>query len=309
MKRLVNIIVVIILFGCSPKKHSVPSKIKSDSLSLRSKFYFENNQFDSARYCVDQSLLLDSTNFVAYNNRAVLKNKENRPSLEILADFKTSLRLNPGYEIALFSIANYYDEIKDYKNVINACNQYIFQSDVEDVEHIEAINKLSIKAQKYEKLTAGISTSTAVAFYDSISIILKRTKPAQQLFIKQLAKETVNILSNKNSNHKIKYLNSLLDNAIIMNKKEFEYINLLNEIDSTINYKGAMLEYNTILKDAYIGAFKPFLFCVQTKDDLLIRNCIASLKPNIAEIKKAEEKLKKFSVAFKNKYGFTTPHG
>ena len=127
MKQLFYLAAIFSVTSCNSKKQSRQHNyLMSDSFNIRAANFLENHQLDSVDFYIAQSLLWDSGNCAAYNNRAILKFRKKLPSAEVAADFDTSLLLNPGYETALFSRANFYNEIKDYKKVIEACNQYNF---------------------------------------------------------------------------------------------------------------------------------------------------------------------------------------
>ena len=279
----------------------------SDSLNTRAAHLLENHQLDSASFYIAQSLLWDSANCAAYNNRAILKYRKNLPSAQVASDFDTSLLLNPNYETALFSQANFYDEIKDYKKVIEACNQYKFRANINDTEHTSVINRLSIKAQKFEKIISGNSVLNAIKFYDSITAVLKRPDSVQNILIVKLSAILTKIVKSKSVDADLVQLNTLFESAVRANQSEFENINRILEIDSDINYKMAVLNYINVFKSAYANIFPGFLLCTKTKDLTLIKNCIVAVKPAFIKIQEAQKMKKLTANQFKNKYSIQNP--
>src|SRR3978361_376384 len=87
--------------ACMQKDNRISrNKIRSDGLTYKSKYFLEKNMLDSAQVCIDMALKEDSTNFTAYNNRAILKKRQNKPHYEVISDFKKALQLNPMYELS-----------------------------------------------------------------------------------------------------------------------------------------------------------------------------------------------------------------
>lgn len=105
--------------------NNTENKKKSERLSNESKVLLEDNKLEEAQTIIQKSIELDPENYVAFNNRAYLKIKQNKSSEEILSDFRKALNLKPNYEISLYSLANYFHEIKDYKSAIENANIYL----------------------------------------------------------------------------------------------------------------------------------------------------------------------------------------
>jgi hypothetical protein len=303
MKYLISLISIFFLTACQSKKTTYEhNSAKSGLLILRSNSFFKINKLDSAKYYINQALLLDSLNCGAYNNRAILKFKENRPSNEVIFDFETSLRLCPGFETALYSLANYYYEIKDYKKVIKACNSYELQSDKIDSIHIREINGLNSIALQKQKLIGNISISQAVSFYDSVNSTLESANSLQMRFNTNLTAICKRIMLNEIITGEFDYLNVQFDSLMLFRKKAFNEISELQEIDSTLNYKLNVLNYLTIVITSYEACFSRLLYCFKTRDVILIRNCLASMNPFSIKIKKAQNDLKMFKKDFEKKY-------
>lgn len=98
---------------------------ESDRLSNDSKILLEENKLEEAQTILQKAIELDPNNYVAFNNRAYLKIKQNKSSEEILLDFRKALDLRPDYEISLYSLANYFHKIKDYKSAIENADIYL----------------------------------------------------------------------------------------------------------------------------------------------------------------------------------------
>ena len=156
MRILQLLIAFFILSSCNTKKKPLPFYyLKSDSLNTKAYEFIETKNFDSAEYYISRSLYFDSSNYGAYNNRAILKFRKNEPKEEVVADFETALKLNPSYEISLISLVNYYDIINDYKNVIKSSKRYFENSKKENPQNVKQIDNLFIKARRmlYSKET------------------------------------------------------------------------------------------------------------------------------------------------------------
>jgi tetratricopeptide (TPR) repeat protein len=71
--------------------------------------------------------------------------RQNKSKEEVIADYKKALEQKPNYEISLYSLTNYYFEIKDYENTITNANIYLDYSKKENFDtklkqHIYAIS-------------------------------------------------------------------------------------------------------------------------------------------------------------------------
>lgn len=120
-------------------------------LSVRSKYLLKKNDLDSAAILIEQALDLDPQNYIAYNNRAYLKLKENKTSNEIISDYKKALEINPNYDIANYSLANYYFEIEDYQNTIKGIDQ-LMKLPIKELDTSLIKHAYFIKGQSHEYL-------------------------------------------------------------------------------------------------------------------------------------------------------------
>ncbi|MND96255.1 Tetratricopeptide repeat protein [compost metagenome] len=120
-------------------------------LSVRSKYLLQKNDLDSAAILIEQALDLDPQNYIAYNNRAYLKFKENKISNEIISDYKKALEINPNYDIAIYSLANYYFDIEDYQNTIEGIDQ-LMKLPIKELDSNLIKHAYFIKGQSHETL-------------------------------------------------------------------------------------------------------------------------------------------------------------
>lgn len=301
-------IFIIFICSCTTKPGSSEhGEIRSDILTQQNKFFIENNQLDSAEVYLSEALKLDPENYAAINNRAILKLKLNKPKEAIIADFTKSIELNPHYDVALASLANYYFEIKDYVNTVEACNNFISNSRIKhlDENKIENIYAIKETAQKYTRIVEGVAVFRAIAYYDSINLIIKETSGVQQ----QLINKLTHIL---NDNHKYKgigtYLNlgRLLDSSKLFCKRRIDDLNKLSELDFKINYKQNVLDH-TILLNSLFDEFSPYLNGKEYMGVLGINKMSRLAIPRMRQIKEAESKMLQAREEFKSKYDFTTP--
>jgi tetratricopeptide (TPR) repeat protein len=121
MKAIQFILAILFFTTCNTKNDA----IESTRLSHESKILLQADKLDEAQIVIDKSIKLDPTNYVAYNNRAVLKIKQNQPQEEILADLKKALDIKPNYEISLSTLTNYFHSIEDYDKTIQSANVYL----------------------------------------------------------------------------------------------------------------------------------------------------------------------------------------
>lgn len=304
MKQILIFILLLNFYSCHSKNEKTINQLKSDSLSKRSEYYIMVDKLDSAQYFVDQALVWDSLNYAAYDNRAIVKFKQHKSPVEVVCDFETSLRINPGNETALFSLINYYDETSDYKKAMETGNHYVFQygwNYLKDSIHLNIIKRIILRAERNEKLHIHITTASARAFYDSVNKILDKSDSVQQRFINNVAFVMMRFFVGK-SNTGVDYLKKSFDSSVAVNEISIRKISLIAEVDSTIAYKSEALNYCLAFKNVYKDKLGGFIYCLKSKDFLLIKNCIASVKPSLFVLKKAGADLKISAKKFKTKY-------
>ncbi|MEO6355824.1 MAG: hypothetical protein ABIO56_04300 [Ferruginibacter sp.] len=304
MKQVLIFILLFNFYSCHFKSERTLSQLKSDSLSKRCEYYIMVDKLDSAQYFVDQALVSDSLNYAAYDNRAVLKYRQHKPSAEIVNDFETSLRINPGNETALFSLVNYYDETGDYTKAEEVGNHYVFQygwNYLKDSIHLNGIKRIILKAERNEKLHIHVTTASARAFYDSVNTILRKSDSVQQRFVNNVAFVMMRFFIGK-SNTGVDYLKKSFDSSVAANEISIKKISLITEVDSVTNYKLDALKYCLVFKHVYQDKLGGFIYCLESKDFLLIKNCTVSTKPSLFALKKAGTDLKVSSKKFRTKY-------
>lgn len=120
-----KLIPLIFTFSFFISCNTAKNKRESENLCNQSKMLLQENKLQEAEVIIQKAILLDPNNYVAFNNRAYLKIKQNKSSEEILSDYRKSLKLKPDYEISLYSLANYFHEIKDYKSTIENATVYL----------------------------------------------------------------------------------------------------------------------------------------------------------------------------------------
>ncbi len=162
------IVVIIFFVSCNHRKHvSHNDFVLSDSLTHQSKLLLEKNKLDSASILINRALALDPENYVAYNNRACLKVKGNRPKEDVIQDYKIALKLKPNYEISIYSLANYYFEKEDYDNAIDFSNQFI---------ELKKLEELGTKETQQIYIVKGVSEKYIDKFYDATINLHKALK-------------------------------------------------------------------------------------------------------------------------------------
>ena len=128
------------LAACNTKQDAK----ESSRLNNQSKILIHNNKLDEALKVVEKSIQLDPTNYAAYNNRAYINTKKNKPNAQVLSDYYKALSIKPGYDISLYSLTNYYFSVKNYDSTIARANIYFdysnkYNFDKKLTQHIYAI--------------------------------------------------------------------------------------------------------------------------------------------------------------------------
>jgi tetratricopeptide (TPR) repeat protein len=149
--RVVIFISLLIFMSC--KNHEKVSKADwhlSDSFVHVSKFLLQQNKLDSAEILIERSIQLDPSNYEAFNNQAYLRNMQKRSSKEVIADYEKALEINPFYDVATYSLANYYHSIKDWENTIKWTDRYFGLSKRKETDSlINNIYRIREDAEKY----------------------------------------------------------------------------------------------------------------------------------------------------------------
>lgn len=307
-QKMLPILIIVVLNGsCSSPRLKAIYRAKSDSCNYRAGYFFETNQYDSASYAIEESLIWDSTNWAAYNNRAILKFHTGRPESEVVADFEKALDLKPDYEISLYSLANYYEEIKAYKKAVNACKQYSLIALTHDFDSTEAIRRLQQRCEEHiaksQIIIDRISVNQAMAFYDSIRIVMNESLPIEQRFLDKLAKTAATIWSKrKRESLDVAALRNCLDSAKKVNQIKFDRISQITEVDSTIGYKKICIEYASFFRKLYHTSLKHYIDDLSTKNPFDIYESTRRLRPELMKIKQMERRFIKTQTDFKTKY-------
>jgi tetratricopeptide (TPR) repeat protein len=113
-----------LIFGCD-SKISKSSREKSFVLTRQADSLLKENKLDSAEKVISAALKLDPDNYIAYNDRAYLGIQVKRPEADNIKDLKKAIELRPEYNTGLYSQANYYFQIRDYKNALNISGRYL----------------------------------------------------------------------------------------------------------------------------------------------------------------------------------------
>jgi len=119
MNRFIPIL--FLLVSCTDKSQSN----KSFALALKSDTLIIQNRLSEAEQVIKEAIHLDSSNYIAYNNLAIVRIKTNSPSEKVVDAFTKSLAINPYYATALFSLTNFYYDKKDYSNAIIYSTKYL----------------------------------------------------------------------------------------------------------------------------------------------------------------------------------------
>lgn len=120
MNRFIPIL-FLSLVSCANKSQSN----KSFALALKSDTLIIQNRLSEAEQVIQEAIRLDSSNYIAYNNLAIVRIKTNSPSEKVVDAFSKSLAINPYYATALYSLTNFYHDKLDYSNAIIYSTKYL----------------------------------------------------------------------------------------------------------------------------------------------------------------------------------------
>jgi tetratricopeptide (TPR) repeat protein len=149
MKIILLILNLSVLISCNTKEDAK----ESTRLSSQSDILIKDKKLDEALTVLEKSIQLDPTNYVAYNNRAYINTERKKSSEQILADYYKALSIKPDYEISLYSIANYYFEIKNYDSTIARTNIYFDYADIYNFDKKLMQHNYAIRGESKYMLT------------------------------------------------------------------------------------------------------------------------------------------------------------
>jgi tetratricopeptide (TPR) repeat protein len=116
------LIICFFLASCTEKyvidQHSKAYSDQSDSL-------LRLERYEEARNAIDMALSLDSMNYVALNNRAVIAGQIDEDFESAERDILTALKINPDYKIGKRSLIACKFAQGEHDNVVSLANQYI----------------------------------------------------------------------------------------------------------------------------------------------------------------------------------------
>ncbi|HEV7783024.1 MAG TPA: hypothetical protein VGO58_17230 [Chitinophagaceae bacterium] len=293
---------------CNQRSHDDDSnREKTDQLNKKSYYFLENKQFDSAKFYTENVLIADPQNYVAYNNRAIVRVELGFPPDSVIIDFKRSLKIRPDYEIALYSLAIYYFEIKDYEHTIKAANDFFMLANMQGNDSTKSKHILSIKktSEEYTKRVNGIPLARAIAYYDSINSVYVETSLPQQAYIDKVVKLLMDIKGYKKIQLTNSELKQSLNNAIKMGQLCFSKIEKITEVDSVINLKQAVLDYTSALNNFYNDPCREYLSNLEKIRQVGLFIIADKVNSKLFEIKKAGTKFLGTRKEFTTKYGFS----
>lgn len=404
--KKIFVVIFIIPLTCSCQHGiSKAEKDKSFDLVKQSEIFLKTNNLDSAEKLISESIKIYPDNYIAYNDRAYLKYKQNKSQQEIINDYKKALEIWPEYDIGLYSITNYYFSIKDYKNTIEMSARYLSlqlsknldsdmladiysktgESEQQLLEFDHAIIDLqksiqlnpnikeshkqlaecyyygrndiqsaileftkaldidstyyqayygrehcyknskppllmqaasdSINAEKFDtrhksksdtiystfekiRKSLNIKTSQAAAFYDSIIFLFRPNKILQQNVVDNIV---LNMRAIKNDSSAIidtKYLQTIINDAAVSNELLLLKLSKIREVDSAINCKKKLLDYETLFGSLMADKMPELLKILNqpsedrfTKVKILLEPIFILIKQKGDEFKDAEEAL------------------
>lgn len=127
------ILIAFLISGCHHRKDKTPKSI-SFLLARQTDTLIRAGNLDSAQFLIEKALQLYPANYIAYNNKAVIEIKRNKPASDIINDLEKSLSIWPDYHIALYTLANYYSFLNDYENTIKISSRYLSLQLTQDLD-------------------------------------------------------------------------------------------------------------------------------------------------------------------------------
>jgi tetratricopeptide (TPR) repeat protein len=406
-KLFIVIFCILFSFGCHPQI-SKTDEGKSFILASQSEFLLKTDKIDSAAALITAALKLYPGNYVAYNNRAYLKIKQKKPQQEIINDYKKAIELSSDYPIAIYSLANYYFSINDYKNTITTSSKYLslqlsrdldfatieqtyritgiaeerllqFDNAIIDLKKSIAINPNdkgshkelaecyyygsndipaaiaeftkaleidrtyyqayygrekcyrnnkppltrqavsdSINAEKYDTIHSGKDSiydkfekvrksrdknmSRAGAFYDSVISLFRPNKVLQQKVVDNIILYLQTIKNDSAAIVNTSYLRQIANEAIKNNDLLLKKVRDMQEVDSTINLKKKLYDYEDLFRRLMIDKLPDLIKLLnQTHKDRLWY-AMNLLKPTLLLIKEKGDEFKEAEQELMDKY-------
>jgi tetratricopeptide (TPR) repeat protein len=303
VRTTVIAIIIFSLESCNNQDSNRYQKKKASFFVDQSEALFEANEIDSAGYLIEKALQLDPENYRAYNNRAFINFKRDSPAEVVIADYKKALKIKPDYETALFSLANYYFDTREYENAVNACTNFEKHAAGQNSQNdqIVQIRRLKEKAIKLTEVVNGIPLYKAEEFYDSLTLIVNQTNRDPQKLIDLLTR-VENDYTNYKGAETYRLLGTMFNKAVNASLEEKTRLKNIKEIDTTIHFKKAIEKYNELFDLWCNEQLKPYLFGKEYLGILGIRRMLINSSPSLHKIKGAEIKWYKAQKEFKIKY-------
>jgi tetratricopeptide (TPR) repeat protein len=301
-----RIFFLLVLFTGCRSNGNQQDVIQSRKLCEKAEEFISKRDFNSGEKLIRQALDLDINNSRGYNDLAYIKFHSRADRDTVLMYYSKSIQIAPHYDVALYSIANFYYEIKDYKSTIEACNEFIDKAHIQslgstEIQHISDIKENSIK---YCELVGGVPKYKAMQFFDTINNIMGETRGSQQKFIDKL---TLILQDMANYKGKVTYreLQKLLQDAIKSSTRRIISINRIAEVDSASRYKETCINYSYVFKDMLEDECAYYLNDKEHLGILGMRRLGMEISPKLKKIKKAELLMRKSKDNFRKKFNLS----
>jgi tetratricopeptide (TPR) repeat protein len=189
-----------------------------------------------------------------------------------IIDLKKALEINPDDKVSHKELAECYYYGREHCERNN--KPPLTKQAVRDSINAEKFDKShaarpSIQYSELEKArrSRDIETINASAFYDSIIAMFTPNKIRQQKVIDNLTQAFQIIHNDNNAAIDTKYLQKLTNDATANNKILLQKINKIQEVDSTINCKKKLLDYENLFEDFMVNAIPELLKILDQKHD------------------------------------------
>lgn len=157
-------ILLLLLVSCTDKSQSN----KSFALARKSDTLINQNRLSEAEQVIQEAINLDSSNYIAYNNLAILGIKTNSHPKKVVDAFTKSLTINPYYATAFYNLTNFYYAKHDYSNAIIYSTKYLnlFRNGSDSNSHISHLYTIRAESRnlKGEYIEALLDSDSALNY-------------------------------------------------------------------------------------------------------------------------------------------------
>lgn len=152
-----------------------------------------------------------------------------------------------------------------------------------------------------------VSREQAIAYYDSINLQIKITRPPIQKFLDKMTETFNKLKTNADIFIDTNELMTLLYSAKKMEYIRFENIDKIKEVDTQIHYKQKVLKTETILQGFLKHECPKCIEIFVSKSTNRYNKSSSIILPKLKLLKQSLNTLEQTQIEFRNKYNFSIP--